>query len=171
MYPQSIFLYHTPYCLHQVLDTFLSSLFSFFNKNLKIFTSIFDNYFRSICFSIFFLYIWYNKHLRFGCVQQSPPSKLHSSRSNLWPLKELCYHFFFLKELYLNNTFDFDINATKVCLSKKSLLFCYKTVWLRFSERSTLVGVPSLHCCNYLSWWWVEFKFELTWDCLQFSFW
>ena len=25
-------------------------------------------------------------------------------------------------------------------------------------------------CCNYLSQWWVEFKFELTWDCLQLSF-
>ena len=25
-------------------------------------------------------------------------------------------------------------------------------------------------CSNYLSQWWVEFEFELTWDCLQLSF-
>ena len=138
--PQSFFLYHTPYCLHHVLDTFLSSLVSFFNKDLKTFTSSFDNYFRSICCSISLFYISdtinisvldvYNSHHHQNCI-------LQGLTSGLWTNYVII---FFLNELYLNNTFDCDKSVSV----KKSLLFCYKTVWLR----STLVGVLFPHCCH-----------------------
>ena len=35
---------------------------------------------------------------------------------------------------------------------------------------ANLTGRSPNKCCNYLSQWWVGFKFELTWDCLHLSF-
>ena len=76
---------------------FFYSLFSFFNKYLLPFsTIIFDQYVFQCSF--FFIFLIHYKHLCFECVQQSPSSQLHSSRSNLWPLKELFNHFFFISE-------------------------------------------------------------------------
>ena len=59
----------------------------------------------------------------------------------------------------------------------KLLDFCYlnKKVkdlmfWVNEDELIFFKVLSHVFCWNYLSQWWVEFKFELTWDCLQLSF-
>ena len=76
----------------------------------------------------FFIFLIHYKRFCFGYVQQSPPSQLHSSSSNLCPLKELCYIFFFYfwTKIYLNSTQWRCINAAKVCLIKKGWFFVTK---------------------------------------------
>ena len=50
------------------------------------------------------------------------------------------------------------------------VLFCYLMTTQRrvlIRSRPTVIHSPSFKCCNYLSQWWVEFEFDLTWDCLK----